>query len=99
MNLVDCFIFLALSGPAILDTIKSSYCEIHNVVNIEGFKADNSDKYVLITDEDGTVYTCYDFLIDAKEFDDVNYPGTVVYAKYSKLMLDYYTDDSQTNDN
>lgn len=92
-NLVGMLILLASIGPAMLDIYQSSYCKIRHVVNIEvEFKANYSDKYILVTDKDGVVYTCYDFLIDTEAIKNVEYPGTVVYAKHSKLMLDYYTE-------
>lgn len=90
-NLAGVLILSASVFPAILDISQSSYCIITNVVNIEvEYKANNSNKYVLITDQNGVVYTCYDFLIDTESLKNVDFPGTVVYAKHSKLMLDYY---------
>jgi hypothetical protein len=90
-NIVGFLILLTLITPAILDASQESYCKIDNVIDIEvDVKANNSSKYILITDKDGKVYTCYDFLIDTENFDNVTYPGVAVYAKHSKLLLGYY---------
>lgn len=95
VNLTGFSILVVLVIPAILDIFQSSYFEISNVVDIQTeVKANYSDKYILITDNDGAVYTCYDFLINTETLQNVDYPGTVVYAKHSKLMLDYYTGGS-----
>ena len=97
-NLVGIAIYAAHVGPAVLDVCQSSYCEISDVVRIEvEFKANNSDKYILITDKNGEVYTCYDFLLDTEALKHINYPGSVIYAKHSKLMLDYCAKGSQAN--
>lgn len=92
-NLIGTLILAASISPAILDISQASYCTITNVVKIEvEITANNSGKYILITDQNGSVYTCYDFLIDTESLKNANYPGTVVYAKHSKLMLDYYAE-------
>ena len=79
--------------PVALDVQEESYCVVENVVSIECLR----DKYgesILITDQVGNVYTCQDYLGDAEALESIVFPGTVVYAKHSKLMLDYYVDNS-----
>ena len=90
-NLIVVIITIVSIAPAFLDIYKSSFCTINGVVKIEiDVIANKSSKYILITDEGGTVYTCYDYLIDTDSIKKAAYPGTAVYAKHSKLMLDYY---------
>lgn len=91
VNLVCILIFLVIVTPTILDVSQNSYCEVSNVVKIEvEFKANNSSKYILVTDSTGKTYTCYDFLVNTESLKNITYPGTVVFAKHSKLMLDYF---------
>ena len=90
MNIVGLLILFAAIFPALLDIQQSSYCEISNVIHIKTELKTKYSQYVLITDENGTVYTCYDSLIDTEPLESINYPITVVYAKHSKLILDYF---------
>ena len=91
VNIVGLLIIFVAIIPALLDIQQSSYCEITNVVHIKTELKTKYSKYVLITDGNGAVYTCYDSLIDTESLEGISYPITVVYAKHSKLMLDYYT--------
>lgn len=94
VNLVGILIFLAIVVPVLLDVSQNSYCKVLDVVKIEvEFKANNSSKYILVTDSKGKTYTCYDFLVNTESLKNVSYPGTVVFAKHSKLMLDYIPQD------
>ena len=91
INLVCILIFLAIVIPVILDICQSCYCEVADVVKIEvEVKANNSSKYIIVTDSTGKTYTCYDYLVNTELLKNVSYPGTVVFAKHSKLMLDYF---------
>ena len=92
-NVMGVVILIAVVSPALLDVYTESYCAIENVVNIEADQLrNNSTKYMLVTDKNGNVYTCYDYLIDEQSLKkDINYPGTVIYAKHSKLFLRYYS--------
>lgn len=92
VNAVLAILVVVYVVPAVLDVCQSSFFTIENVVKMEtDFIANGSSKYILVTDESGKVFTCYDRLIDTKSLETATYPGTVVYAKYSKMMLDYYT--------
>lgn len=91
-NVMGVIMMLVCIIPPALDIYQSSYCTISNAVSIEyDIKTKYSSKYVLITDSNGKVYTCYDYLIDAKSLEGIEFPITVVYAKHSKLILRVYT--------
>lgn len=97
VNLVCILIFLVIVIPVILDVSQNSYCEVSNVVKMEvEFKANKSSKYILVTDSTGKTYTCYDFLVNTESLKNIAYPGTVVFAKHSKLMLDYFPQVSKS---
>ena len=89
-NIVLFSIFVALIAPACLDINQEAYYTIENVINIEtDITANKSSKYLLITTKDGDTYELYDYLIDTQSVNQSSFPGTVIYAKHSKLMLEY----------
>ena len=88
-NLVIIAIAVVHIFPVGLDIYQSSYCTISNVIEMEisyskGFTS------ILVTDSNGTVYDCDAGMIDEEIVDNASYPGTVIYAKHSGLMLRYY---------
>lgn len=87
-NVVGLAILLAHLIPPILDIQQSSFCTIDDVVKIEMVIAQKRES-ILITDSRGEIYTCYDYLVDTQSIKDEDYPGVVVYAKHSKLLMDY----------
>lgn len=89
-NLVVTIILLFCISSASFDILTESYCEIDNVTKME-IIVSNGKEYILITDGEGTVYTCKSHLYDTKNIDELEFPGKVVYAKHSKLLLDYIT--------
>lgn len=96
INLIGSLILIACIVPAVLDICQSSYCTINDVVDIEyDFKTKYSNSYILVTDKSGKVHTCYDYLIDAKDFNTIDYPATVIYATHSRLILHIYTTPAQ----
>lgn len=96
VNVIGLVISLIFVVPPLLDIAFSSYCVIENVVTIEK-KAETASRYnrganhtLLITTEDGAIYSCYDYLVEKEELTDAAaFPGTAVYAKYSNLLLGY----------
>lgn len=89
-NILIFAIFVALVLPALIDINQKSFYTIENVINIEtDITANKSSKYIMITTNDGTTYELYDYLIDTEALNDSTFPGTVVYAKHSRLMLEY----------
>jgi beta-lactamase regulating signal transducer with metallopeptidase domain len=89
-NITILFIFIALIVPACIDINKQSFCTIENVTSIDtDITANKSSKYILIETGNGETYELYDYLIDTQSIQDAAFPGTVIYAKHSKLMLEY----------
>ena len=96
INILLLVLFIFLIGSPGVDLLDSSFCEIRNVKKIEQ-SSDTSthiDRFagsiVFITDENGKVYTCYDYIFENDKLKIIEYPCTVVYAKHSKLLLDCY---------
>lgn len=89
INIIGFAILLAYLIPPILDIHQSSFCTIDDVVKIEMVITQKRET-TLITDSHGEVYTCYDYLVNAPDLEDEEFPGVAIYAKHSKLLLDYF---------
>lgn len=96
VNILLLVLFIFLISSAFMDFSNSSFCEITNVKKIEQ-SSDTStqiDRFagsrVLITTENGMVYTCYDSIFDFEKLETIQFPCTIVYSKHSKLLLDCY---------
>ena len=54
---------------------------------------------MFITDADGNVYNLKNDLVNMDDYEDITFPGTVAYAKHSRLFYIYIPSAAATEDN
>ena len=88
-------ITLVMATPVVIDICANSYCKKEAIVSIEKLSEKSSSRRInqnhtlIIADNDGNTYECYDYVFDFENISSDS-ANCIVYAKHSKLLLDCF---------
>ena len=88
-------ISLIMTFPAFIDICADSYCTQNEIVSVKiasetaSSRRINANHTLICQTQNGDAYECYDYLYSIENMEAHSENNCIIYAKHSKLLLDW----------